>query len=278
MIVSGKQNSAVPSPWLQVSAIIMGGFLCGALNGQEVASNPPTALPSGQVALGLLAKTSAGQFSEMGDNAENKGDTGPGAALRGASYDSTIRTGGPRRLTLGQAQQQAAASNPMAHLAQLQVEAARQHRLGAESDYFPKISSTLTNFHFNKFMGKEVTVQRPIAGETTTAGVPLAGKDQTLVAVTAAQPITPLFKLREVVNIARADEHVAMAKAGMPFETASNVEKAYYGLLVAQRQLDIARANAGVLRNKQLLASNAAMLPNHEEDDSEASQGAGDRE
>ena len=36
-----------------------------------------------------------------------------------------------------------------------------------------------------------------------------------------------------------------MAKAGMPVETASNVEKAYYGLLVAQRQLDIARANAG---------------------------------
>ncbi len=272
MIVSGKQNSAVPGPWLQVSAVILGGLLCAALNGQEVASNPPTPLPSGQVALGLLAKTSAGQFSETGDNAENKGDTGPSAALRGASYDLTIRTGGPRRLTLGQAQQQAAASNPMAHLAQLQVEAARQHRLGAESDYFPKINSTLTNFHFNKFMGKEVTVQRPITGETTTAGVPLAGKDQTLVAVTAAQPITPLFKLREVVNIARADEHVAMAKAGMPFETASNVEKAYYGLLVAQRQLDIARANAGVLGNKQLLASNAAMLPNHEEDDSKAAK------
>ena len=179
MIVSGKQNSAVPGPWLQVSAVILGGFLCAALNGQEVASNPPAPLPSEQVALGLLAKTSAGRFSERGDNAENKGETGPSAALRGASYDLTIRTAGPRRLTLGQAQQQAAASNPMAHLAQLQVEAARQHRLGAESDYFPKISSTLTNFHFNKFMGKEITVQRPIAGEAVTAGVPLAGKDQT---------------------------------------------------------------------------------------------------
>jgi hypothetical protein len=83
----------------------------------------------------------------------------------------------------------------MAHLAQLQVEAARQHRLGAESDYFPKLSSTLTNFHFNKFMGQEITIERPIAGGTVTAGLPLAGKDQTLVAVTAAQPITPLFKL-----------------------------------------------------------------------------------
>jgi outer membrane protein TolC len=178
-----------------------------------------------------------------------------------------------RRITLQEAQQQAAAANnPMAHLAQLQVEAARQHRLGAESDYYPKLSSTLTNFHFNKFMGQEITVQRPIAGGTVTAGLPLAGKDQTLVAVTAAQPITPLLKLREVVNIARADERVAMAKAGMPVETASNVEQGYYALLVAQRQLEIAQANSAVLRNKQLLASNAAMLPNHDEDNSEAAK------
>ena len=93
----------------------------------------------------------------------------------------------------------------MAHLAQLQVEAARQHRLGAESDYFPKLSSTLTNFHFNKFMGEEFSVERPVRGGTITAQIPLAGKDQTLFAITAAQPITPLLKLHEVVNIARAD-------------------------------------------------------------------------
>jgi outer membrane protein TolC len=168
----------------------------------------------------------------------------------------------PRLITLDQAQQQAAAAgNPMAHLAELQVEAARQHRLGAESDYFPKIGSTLTNFHFNKFMGQEVTIQRPIAGGTVTTGLPLAGKDQTLVAVTAAQPVTPLFKLHEVVNIARTDETVARAKAGMPIETASNVEKTYYGLLVAQRQLEVARADAGTLRNKRLIASNAPVAP-----------------
>ena len=192
---------------------------------------------------------------------------GPAAA----SSDGMVAHGKPLRITLLQAQQQAAAaSNPMAHLAQLQVEAARQHRLGAESDYFPKISSTLTNFHFNKFMGQEVTIERPIAGGTITAGLPLAGKDQTLIALTAAQPITPLLKLHEVVNIARADERTAMAKAGMPVETASNVEKSYYGLLVAQRQFEVAKANAGALRNKQLLASNTAMLPGHQDNGSEA--------
>lgn len=174
------------------------------------------------------------------------------------------------RITLEQAAQQSAAEGPMVQLAKLQVEAARQHRLGTESDYFPKISSTLTNFHFNKFMGEALTFQRPIAGGTATASLPLAGKDQTLIAVTAAQPVTPLFKLREVVNIARADEQVARAKAGMPVETASVIEKDYYGLLVAQRELTVARAKAGSLRNDQLVASNAALsvgLPKTGSDD-----------
>ena len=102
-------------------------------------------------------------------------------------------------------------------------------------------------------MGEEFTVERPIRGGTTTAQIPLAGKDQTLVAVTAAQPITPRFKLREVVNIARADERTAMVKAGMPVETARNVEKAYYELLVAQRKLEVAKANA-VCSSRQAVA------------------------
>ena len=56
----------------------------------------------------------------------------------------------------------------------------------------------------------------------------------------------------------------------MPVETARLVEKAYYGLLVAQRQLAAAQANSECLRNKLLLASNAATpvaLPAHEEDE-----------
>src|SRR5260370_32284925 len=63
-----------------------------------------------------------------------------------ADLEATFTSGAARRITLEQAQQQAAAAgDPMAHLAQLQVEAAKQHRLEAESDYFPKISSTFMN-------------------------------------------------------------------------------------------------------------------------------------
>jgi len=125
--------------------------------------------------------------------------------------------------------------------------------------------------HFNKFMGLEFTVQN--ASGTAHGGLPLAGEDQTVVAVTAAQPVTPLFKIREEVRLARADENIARAKAGMPVtETSANVERGYYGLLVAERQLSIAKVNAKSAQNHQLLASNAAItseLPSYSADEVE---------
>ena len=273
MITFRSQTEIIRGIWLHTSIVILSGFLlCGVLKAQEVPASSPTGLPPGLAVPSLLAKLPLNQYSGLKASGTDQYDMRAAAGLPAASSYSTVAAGSPRRITLREAQQAAAANNPMAHLAQLQVEAAKQHRLGAESDYFPKISSTLTNFHFNKFMGQEITIQRRIAGGTVTGGLPLAGKDQTLVAVTAAQPITPLLKLREVVNIARADERAAMAKAGIPVENASNVEKDYYALLVAQRQLEVARANGTVLRNTELLASNAAMLPNREGDNSEAAK------
>jgi outer membrane protein TolC len=274
-MTTARKHIAIESGiWLRNSIVILGGFLlCAALKAQVLPANPLSGQPLGSAGSRLMAKVSPNQPSGVVARSADQHDMAADTAVSARISAPTGASGGPRRITLEQAQQQAAAANnPMAHLAQLQVEAAKQHRLGAESDYFPKLSSTFSNMHFNKFMGQEVTVERPIAGGTITAGLPLAGKDQTLVAVTAAQPITPLLKLREVVNIARADERVAMAKAGMPVETASNVEKGYYALLVAQRQLEVAQANAAVLRNKQLLASSSAMLPNHDQGDPEAAR------
>ena len=167
---------------------------------------------------------------------------------------------GARLITLQEAQEKAApANNPMVRLGQLQVEVARQTRLGTVSTFFPQIGSTFTNFHFNKFMGEEVEVTGPL-GNSRSFGLPLAGKDQTLVAVTATQPITPLFQLKQLYKVNLADERIARAKAGMPVaETASRVETAYYELLVAQRQLAAAKMNATETGNKWLVASNAAI-------------------
>ncbi len=273
MNIFRRSNATILAIWLRSSiAILSGSLLCGSLKAQDRPANSPPVLPAGSAGPSLLAKGPFEPFSEINPNHSDRHTMAASAGLPAANTDATIASRTPRRITLEEAQQQAAAANPMAHLAQLQVEAAKENRLGAESDYFPKLSSTFANDHFNKFMGQEVTIRRPIAGGTITTGLPLVGKDLTLVALTAAQPITPLFKLHEVVNIARADERVAMAKAGMPVETAGNVEKSYYALLVAQRQLEVSKANAAALRNKQLLASNAAMLPNHDEDNSEAAK------
>ena len=111
----------------------------------------------------LPAKVPFEQLSEIKPNDADRNNIGASAVPAAASPD--VASGTPRRITLEEAQRQAAAANPMAHLAQLQVEAAKQNRLGAESDYFPKISSTFANFHFNKFMGEEFAVARPIRGE-----------------------------------------------------------------------------------------------------------------
>jgi len=145
----------------------------------------------------------------------------------------------PRHITL--AQQTAAAANPlMARLGQLGVEAARQNRLATRADYFPQLNASIYNLHFNKFMGQEITIQRPFAPGVFTAGLPLLGQDLTVVAVTATQPITPLLKVREAVNLARADENIARSKAGLPVTgSARAVDKAFFDLLIAQKQLEL---------------------------------------
>jgi outer membrane protein TolC len=175
-------------------------------------------------------------------------------------------SGGHRRITLEEAQQQAAqAASPMARLGELSVEAARQHRLGAEADYFPHLSSSLANVHFNKFMGQQVPIVHA-GGTITTAAVPLVGKDQTVIAVTAAQPITTLLKIREVVSLARADENIARGKAGMPVaEISSLVEKNYFDLLLAQRQLTLVQLDLKKLTESRMVASSAPVAPTVDE-------------
>jgi outer membrane protein TolC len=140
---------------------------------------------------------------------------------------------------LEQAQQVASqADTLMARLGQFEVEAARQVRLATRADYFPRIRTIFTNLHFNKFMGPEF-VLRPRAAPATTLAFPLLGQDQTFIAFNATQPITPLFKVRQAVAIAQADEDVARAKTATAGATiASAVEKNYFELLVAKHERD----------------------------------------
>ena len=160
-----------------------------------------------------------------------------------------------RRITLDEAQQMAGgSSNPLVRLAALQVRVAKEHRLGVQSMYFPNIGGQLENLHFNKNTGPVLTLDRLGA----TVPVDIIGKNQTAFNFSAIQPVTPLFAVHQLVKIARADETIARAKAGAPAaETAANVEKNYFDLMIAQRELVSAEADSRKIQVKWLSASSS---------------------
>ena len=174
----------------------------------------------------------------------------PGARL------ATTGPAGARRLTLEEAKAQAAsANNPLIRLGQLSVEVAKQHRLGVQALYFPNIGTQFANLHLNKETGQVVTFSRL----GLSVPVNIFSKNQTDFNIGAAQPVTPLFSIYQLVKIARADENIAKAKAGMPVaEVAMKVEKNYFDLLVAQRELTSATADAKKVQAKWMTASVSA--------------------
>jgi hypothetical protein len=167
-----------------------------------------------------------------------------------------IGTAGTRRLTLEEAKAQAAtANNPLVRLGQLSVEVAKQHRLGVQALYYPNIGTQFLNLHLNKETGQAIALSRL----GVFIPVNIFSKNQTDINVAAVQPITPLFSVYQLVKIAKADENIAKAKAGMPVaEVAMKVEKNYFDLLVAQRELTIAKADARKIEAKWMTASTSA--------------------
>jgi outer membrane protein TolC len=160
-----------------------------------------------------------------------------------------------RRITLEEAEQAAtAASNPLVRLGQLQVEAAKQHRLGVQGLYYPNIGAQVENAHLNHATGQV------LAGPLGHVAVPvnIFNKNNTVFNASAIQPVTPLFAIYQLVKIARADENIARAKAGLPVaEVARKVEKNFFDLLVAQRELSSTEADAKKIQAKWLTASNS---------------------
>jgi outer membrane protein TolC len=166
----------------------------------------------------------------------------------------------PRRLTLEQVKQQSAnrMASPLAHMSQLSVEAARQHRLGVQADYFPKFGATFVNLHATDFLGQIVKIRHPFSGDLTTVPVQLVNQNQTIAALSMVQPITPLFEVRQAVRIARADERIAMAKAASSVSTNARnaeIEATYFKLLIAQRQLTSAEWKLRSGESRPLYAS-----------------------
>jgi len=193
-------------------------------------------------------------------NLSSKTDTIEKVVLfaRGNPHSATALTpaaDGVLILTLDQAQQAAAAaSNPLVRLGELQVEAAKQHRLGVQAQYFPAMSTTFFDVHYNKHPGEVLS-----AGAKQVA-VNIINKDSNSLNLIAVQPITPLFSIYQLAKIARADENIARAKAGMPLaQVARNVEETFFQLLVAQWELTGAKADTRKIQAKWLSSSSSGV-------------------
>src|SRR5262249_34198472 len=128
-------------------AVIAGVMLAVPVFGQNLSSpspavgsgTPPVLMP-GFPGVSALAGV-PGTISGVG--AGDAGGVGVDAA-QGAQGGGAVRSGRPLRVTLEQVRQQSAnrVAAPVAYLSQLSVEAARQHRLGVQADYYPKFGAT----------------------------------------------------------------------------------------------------------------------------------------
>jgi len=244
------QRGAVLFVWILLTCFSVLAQDLSSTTSRSVLSLPgPTLLP--------LRATFAPVFDIKPDNEVQLGTNPSGKSQNGGlSLTANLNESpaGVRRVTLEEAKQMAAdASNPMVRLAQLSVEAAKQHRMGVQGLYLPNIGTQFANLHLNKETGQVLTLPR----SGTEIPVNIFAKNQTDFNVAAIQPVTPLFSVYQLVKIARADENIARAKAGMPVaETAAKVEKNFFDLLVAQRELTGAQADAKKIQTKWLTASN----------------------
>ena len=191
----------------------------------------------------------------------------PQPAVPNPSVSSVLRIrsevpAGVRRIALSDAQKLAQAANdPLVRLGELQVEAARQHRLGVKSMYFPSVTTQFVNLHLNETPGQLLTFRRPLEGGLISVPVAVVFQDSTTVNVVATQPITQLFAVRQLVNIAEADENIAKAKAGMPLTSlARQVEKNFFDLLVGQRELAAAASDARRVRTSWVKIGDSGSL------------------
>jgi outer membrane protein TolC len=169
-----------------------------------------------------------------------------------------------RRVTLEQVKQAAdPITSPLQRLGQLSIEAARQHRLGVQADYFPKFSSMFVNLHTTDFLGQVVAIHRPIVGTTTQVPLAVLNQNTTIAALTFTQPITPLFMVYQAVKIARADEQIAIAKSGVSVARSkrkTEIEEIYLKLLIAQRRLISAEWKLKNRENRTQYASTSITL------------------
>jgi hypothetical protein len=169
MIESKKQITPVLGGWWCGTITLVGCLLLGGvMAGQDLPNSVSNPVPQQPAAVGAGLKA---QFTPPvpGPTVHLQRIGGSGFVATPAPHPEPAATPGTvLRITLDEAQQKAAgATNPLVRLGELQVEAARQHRLSVEALYFPNLGSQFLDFHANKQPGSVVGVQGPLGNAST---------------------------------------------------------------------------------------------------------------
>jgi outer membrane protein TolC len=150
------------------------------------------------------------------------------------------------QMTFEEAKQRALGNSKLLNLAHLNAQSKDFAVRAMQASYFPAISGSAMYFHFNDDLGTVLSTQgRQVTGPhgtplvtfpATAVNLPVVNQDASFATVYAAQPITDLLKVRQGVNIARADQAIAQAQAEKgAIELASGVEQLCWALVASRR-------------------------------------------
>ncbi len=161
------------------------------------------------------------------------------------------------KLTLSEAVRLALAQNRALKLARLKVAENEQKKAGAKADYFPKIKNESTFLHLTAL--ENIEIPEGAFGNLPSAGL-VPGHDVFIgqgsltietVGTSAAQPLTPLIRVRQANRIAASE--VAASRDELKKaenQIAVKVHEAYYGILIAGLQKQAAEQDSVYARTR----------------------------
>ena len=178
----------------------------------------------------------------------------------------------PRTLTLQQALAAAQESNAGLRAVRDRVEEAQRRSSVMFSNFLPRVSTTAVYLGSDNSRG--IVVPAGALGTVPGLGrfpraetnIPQGGSDIGLAMTMVQQPVTQVFKIRQGLGVARADEGLSRAELRRTEQAVSvGVLKAYAGVLIASRRRDLARARAAtatIRTGTQAAAVQAGMATN----------------
>jgi outer membrane protein TolC len=170
----------------------------------------------------------------------------------------------PMHITIEEAKERALSNNKLLNIGSMNVESKAYAVKVAKSNYFPHVVGTSVFLHFNDDLGTVLATQgRTVTGPrgtplvtlpATAIDLPVLNQNSEFSTVTAIQPLTDLFKVKQGVEIARADQAIAQAQLEQGIrKVASGTEQLYWALLFVRKiQAGAQEAVAGAEQLAQL--------------------------